>query len=336
MASKAKRNSKNSNMPPYPPLEPVSRNIYFRGPTLLVVRGDKEVLKCDIDRVLIPDATRPLAGAAHPDGSPALAHYAGMTIIRQTTDANGAPTWIPIVVVPFRGKRVWIQDGSHMVCTGVNTDIERSVPVHELTNEGDNGEPTTLLPRAELKPGVVAADITFSGGTIGYGSENSGSTYCFPESSSNTKTRARRTPLLKIWEPAYAVEQDPYDPKVKHELSITVTDMTTHDEVVYYLRDGYSALIYNWDKGAPPVDTFRDLKTVDASDGPCEDIDFKWVYQLLHAPGGWDTFLSTNKLPAPIAGIISNSAKTVPTTGTDCGDGFFRLEYATPAVGIKS
>lgn len=298
-------------------LKPVAKQVYFRGPMLVVVRGDTADDDCDIDRILIPNAARPLTGMVHPDGTPADVHFAGMIVadVEKGIIAN----------VPLRGKRVLISDGSFVVCQGDNNNINTGVPLQDLTNSGENDKPLSLLPRAALTPDIVAADVTFSGGFLQYSEVLTRSTYSFPSTSADRITPSKQLPRVKNWIPRKRslLSNDP--------VTITVTDVATGEAVVFYLNESEYALFFNWDVTPPTVEEFCDLSSETYTNGAAEDTDFKWVYQLMDPPGGWPAWLGDNKLPAPITGLTTSDLLSSPTTGVDCGDSFMRIPKAKTA-----
>ena len=112
-------------------------------------------------------------------------------------------------------------------------------------------------------------------------------------------------------------------------VTYTIIDQDSGAKTSRTLERNQTLLIFNWDHHIPTPEQFADLTpTKCLPNTKIDDIDFRWLYELLIAPGDdWKAWLRTADLPAPIFICPERTADDLRTApGSDCIDAVWHCD----------
>lgn len=241
--------------------------VCFRGPMLFVTDTPADDEKKDVvDRVVIPDARE---AAEHDDGTPAIAHVAGLLLVQKgQLDRH----------IPLAGRSVQIIGGTG--APGVDDKFLGVPPVHRMLHpEGVKAPPVRRLKSPEGEPII----ITFTGGSM----------------SGEMVMDKARTQLRRH-------KKEPED-WVLTAMPTWQTDAAKVTIKLVGGEDGGGEIelgpettvyLYNWDYALPTAGSLR-IEMPATKD--VVDHDFKWVYDLMTPENQtWSDWLEDEEqLPAP-------------------------------------
>jgi hypothetical protein len=254
--------------------------VLFRGPILYLRRGQcaELALVPNGERVLMSDDGR---RAAHPDGTPAKPHYAGLVVFEGPDYQN------EILRMSLRSKLVLLIGGNRMECR-LERSFDYLVPIDEVANEGMNKQMTLLSSDTADYWSRVATRVEFHGGSIRSDVESKAK---FRIDGSTRYERPQSIPLAAAWN----AHSD------AAALQICNSDGTGLVQVG--LERDQTAFIYNWDERTPAPANLIDLpECVHKPDPEIEDADFKWLYELFDPPSAnYTSWIGVGKqLRAPL------------------------------------
>lgn len=265
--------------------------VFFSCPTMSIVQQNS------VSELLLPDGTRKLSGGAHPDGTRAKPHYAGLLILE--SDASDQV----LAQIDLNRHRVTISDGSGANCTRGKVD---AIPdLSRMLNNGAPSAATVKLRPREQREAFLAASILLEGGSFEQIPPPPDSPDCHLPTPFGQEPPAAPISAYSVWNPdgtdKVTIELERFDGSAWAKFSLT------GDQAMF---------VYNFDVFHPKLEDFQPTSSLRCSPGKvlC-DSDFKWMYQLLEAPdddwAAWLTLAKRSQLPAPEIRCTADTEKVL-------------------------
>ena len=259
--------------------------VTFRGPTLAVIRHEPDEV-ASVRQILIPNAQLTLPGGTHRDGSPAMPHYAGLVVFRDTE---------MVFQMELNQKQLAVSDGTVVKCFAENS-VKFLPQLDEMAGGEVPADDLTMRPADNGFWARVAGTVALRGGSFGCDDDNAMGSYTSATMSGRSaEPRGLATTARWISRSGHAY--------------IDIQDVITGELTHIALAEDERAMIYNWDSRNPkPKDVLLELRAEPSANARAkqgksavkEDHDFKWLYQLLLPPGDdWFKWLGNKSLPAP-------------------------------------
>jgi hypothetical protein len=297
--------------------------IQFRGVSLFVVKNAM------LEEVRVPNGERVISDGGrentHADRTVATPHFSRMIILDRADNVVSRHNLF--------GIKVGVSDGLPAGC-GVMPTFSDITRLNELTNVDPSNCPPPTAGAASTAQNLqlrsdrdkdfwerTSTTVKFDSGVIDADKSPPVVFTLNPHQHTRQQPIQTRLPLLAVWRSqsstAHVALRDAGD---RLQADITLDESRP------------KAIIYNFDREWPSREEILSAEDTTRPGGAIVDDDFKWLYQLLKAPGDdWAAWLAGAKFPAPILVQpqgVPNVAGRRPGSSTCFGATWVKAETA--------